>query len=274
MRILCFLIALLTAPGGGSSGWRHALAGDAEQAAPGPVAGEAIRVLVFTKTTGFVHESKPKAIKAFADISQEQGWEITFTEDSTFFSEKELGKYTVVVFLLTTGDNILSHEEKLAFKRFVEGGGGFVGVHTATVTEQKWPWLDSLVGARFIGHPPVQEGKLVIENRTHPATRAFRADTVAWKDEFYSFDRDPRKDSNVHVLVSIDESSYNVHENPWFKDVSLPMGDHPLVWYQHIGRGRSFQTALGHTPESYDSELFRNHIAGAVLWAAGRAGDG
>ena len=127
------------------------------------------------------------------------------------------------------------------------------------------------MGAHFLGHPPVHEAKLAIENRNHPATMCFGADTVKWTDEFYSFDRNPRKNSNVKVLVSIDEKSYNIDENIWFKNVNIVMGDHPLIWCQTIGSGRSFHTALGHTADLYDNATFRKHIIGALLWAARKA---
>jgi len=235
---------------------------------------QGMNVLVFTKTAGFYHDSKPNAIKAFYEIAHNNKWQITFTEDSTLFSVMELSKYNVVVFLLTTGNNLLNDEEKLVFQKYVEGGGGFVGVHSATDTEYKWPWYEELIGAHFLGHPPVHEGKLIIENRNHPATMCFGADTLRWKDEFYSFDRNPRKNSNVKVLVSIDETSYNIDENLWFKNVNIVMGDHPLIWCQNIGRGRSFYTALGHTAELYDNEMFRKHLTGAILWAASKADGG
>lgn len=229
-----------------------------------------MNVLVFTKTVGFYHDSIPNAIKAFYEMAHEKKWHITFTDDSTLFTEKELSKYNVVVFLLTTGNNLLNDDEKSALQKYVEDGGGFVGVHSVTDTEYNWPWFEKLIGAHFLGHPPVHEGKLIVENRNHPATICFDADMVKWKDEFYSFDRNPRRNSNVNVLVSIDEKSYNIDENLWFKNVNLVMGDHPLIWYQKIGRGRSFQTALGHTAELYDNEMFRKHLTGAVLWAAGK----
>lgn len=225
-------------------------------------------VLVFTKTAGFYHDSKPNAIKAFYEIGHQQHWQMTFTEDPSFFSGKELRKYNVVVFLLTTGNNLLSDKQKHAFQQYIEQGGGFVGVHTATDTEYKWPWFETLIGAHFSGHPPVHPGTLVIEDRNHPATQCFESGSVQWTDEFYSFDRNPRKDSQVKVLVSIDEKSYNIDENIWFKDVDIVMGDHPLVWCRSMGRGRSFQTALGHTAEIYDNQTFRKHLAGAIEWAA------
>jgi len=227
-----------------------------------------MNILVFTKTVGFYHVSKPNAIKALYEIAHEQKWQVTFTEDSTFFTEKELSKYNAVVFLLTTGNNLLNEDEKNAFQKYIETGGGFVGIHTATDTEYKWPWYEKLVGAHFVGHPPVQEAKLIIENKNHPSTVCFGTDTLVWNDEFYSFDRNPRKNSAINVLISIDEKSYNIGDNPWFKNVNIVMGDHPLVWCQNIGRGRSIQTALGHNPEIYDNELFRKHLNGAIRWAA------
>ena len=229
-----------------------------------------MNVLVFTKTAGFYHNAKPNAIKALYEIAYNQKWKITFTEDSTFFNDKELGKYNAVVFLLTTGNNLLDDAQKTAFEKYVEGGGGFVGIHTATDTEYKWPWYEKLVGAHFLGHPPVHEGKLIIEDKNHPATECFGVDTLTWTDEFYSFDRNPRKNKDLKILVSIDERTYNIDENLWFKDVNIVMGDHPMVWCREIGSGRSFHTALGHIPEMYDNDVFRKHITGAILWAASK----
>jgi len=229
-----------------------------------------MNVLVFTKTNGYYHLAKPNAIKAFYEMAYDRKWHITFTEDSTFFSEKELSKYNVVVFLLTTGNNLLNEEQKLAFQKYIEGGGGFVGVHTATDTEYKWPWYEKLVGAHFLGHLPVMEGKLIIENKKHPSTECFGADTLKWSDEFYSFDRNPRKNNHLNILVSIDEKSYKIDVDTRAKHPNVFMGDHPLIWYQKMGNGRSYQTALGHVPELYDNEMFRKHLIGALLWAGGK----
>jgi uncharacterized protein len=230
-----------------------------------------MNILAFSRTTGFYHDSKPSAIKALYEIAHENKWSITFTEDSTFFTDNELAKYNVVIFLLTSGNDLLNDEEKQAFQRYIENGGGFLGIHSATDTEYKWPFFEILLGAHFIGHPPVHEGKLIIENRNHPATSCFPADTVKWTDEYYSFDRNPRNNKNVKVLVSIDEKSYNINENLWFKNVNIVMGDHPLIWCQKVGKGRSIQSALGHSPDMYGMDIFRKHIKGSLLWAGGKA---
>jgi len=224
-----------------------------------------IQILVFTKTTQYYHKATPNAIKALYEIGHEQGWRMTFTEDATFFTDNILKKFRVIIFLQTGGD-LFNNEQRDAFKKFIHLGNGFVGIHSATVTENSWPWFKELVGAYFIGHPPVQEGKLIIENKQHPATKHFKNDTIVWTDEWYSFDRNPR--AYVDVLISLDETSYNIEDNPWFKDQTLKMGDHPIVWCHEFENGRSIQTALGHISESYSDKFLRLHIIGAIKWAA------
>jgi len=221
-------------------------------------------LLIFTKTNGFRHDAIPAAKISFEKLAKENKWKIEFSEDSTVFTSQNLAKFNVVVFLLTTGD-ILNDEQQLAFQKFIQAGGGFVAVHTGTDTEYKWPWYGELVGAYFIGHPPTQSANLIIEDRTHLSTMHMDKDTILWKDEFYSFNKNPRQ--NVKVLVSLDESSFNVSDQAFLKEKKLIMGDHPLVWYHEFDGGRSFHTALGHMPELYEMTFMKKHLTGAVNWA-------
>lgn len=227
-----------------------------------------LKLVVFSKTAGYRHEVIPIAVKTFESLAETNGWNMVHTEDSLFFSTRNLDSLQVVVFLHTTGD-ILGPEQQTALKTFVNNGGGLVTVHSGTITENDWPWFVRAVGAKFTGHPPVQKGKLLIEDRHHPAT-SFLPDSV-WiiEDEWYSFDRNPRED--VNVLISIDESSYGVDDNRWFERAEQRMGDHPLVWTKAVGKGRVFQSALGHPEKLYSDSLFIRHLEGAVRWAAGNA---
>ena len=228
---------------------------------------EALNMLVFSKTNGYRHKAIPDGIEALKKLAKEKNWTFYATEDSTVFSPENLKRFDVVVFVQTSGD-ILGEAEKNAFHDWVEGGGGLVTIHGGTLTEKNWPWFVDAVGGIFVGHPPVQKGKLIIENSDHPAT-SFLTDSV-WvlEDEWYSFDRNPR--ANVNVLISIDESSYDVLDNKSVKATKLCMGDHPLVWTKNVGRGRVFQTALGHVSELYQDPLFIQHLSGAIYWASGQ----
>ena len=99
-----------------------------------------------------------------------------------------------------------------------------------------------------------------LEQPDHPAMRGLPA---AWtrSDEWYDFRTNPRP--SVSVLATLDESTYAVGRPP--------VADHPIVWCHEDQGGRAFYTALGHTAESYADAQFRQHLVGALRWAAGRA---
>lgn len=215
-------------------------------------------VLVFSKTSGFRHDSIPAGIDALRALGQEQGFTVTATEDATAFSPDNLSGYETVVFLSTTGD-VLDSTQQHALQSYVDSGGGYVGVHAAADTEYDWPYYGQLVGAWFKSHPAIQRATVVNEDRTHPATSHLGA-TWARTDEWYNYRTNPR--SGVHVLQSLDESSYSGGEMA---------GDHPLTWCHAQGQGRSFYTGLGHTAESYADPAFRTLLLGAVRYAAGQA---
>jgi type 1 glutamine amidotransferase len=225
-----------------------------------------LNILVFSKTNAYRHSATPEAIEAIKEIAGENNWNIELTEDSTYFTIKNLEKFDVIVFLLTIGE-ILDETGKEALKGFFQSGHGLVTIHTGTITLQEWPWFNQLIGAGFVGHPPVQQGKLIIEDKKNPSVSFIEKNEIYFTDEWYSFDRNPRP--FVNVIISIDETSYDVDNNKWFKGAKQRMGDHPLVWCNESEGGRIFQTALGHEPVAYQSEFLRKHIIGAILWAGG-----
>lgn len=210
-------------------------------------------VLVFSKTAGFRHDSIPVARKAIVDVSLSQGWSCTFTEDSTWFLPEILRGYSVVVFLMTTGD-VLNEEQQKAFEGYIESGGGYVGVHAAADTEYEWKWYGDLVGAYFKTHPAIQTASVRLEDEKHPTTSFLPKE---WKrtDEWYTYRDNPR--SRVHVLANLDESTYT----------GGGMGDHPITWCKEVGKGRSWYTGMGHTQESYLDSLFMRMITEAIRWA-------
>jgi type 1 glutamine amidotransferase len=217
-------------------------------------------VLVFSKTTGFRHDSIPDGLAAIRALGVEHGFRVDDTEDAEHFTDATLAQYRVVVFLSTTGD-ILDQEQKAAFERYIRAGGGFVGIHSASDTEYHWPWYGRLIGSWFASHPQIQHATIRIEDAHHPSTKDLPAN---WErvDEWYNFRSNPR--GAVHVLASLDESTYSG---------SSMSGDHPIAWCRNIDGGRSWYTAMGHTKESYAEPLFRLHLLGGIESAAGLAGD-
>src|SRR5881392_4400503 len=97
------------------------------------------RLLVFSKTAGYRHSSIPNGIAAIRKLGQENGFAVDATEDAGAFTQKNLARYRAVVFLSTTGD-VLNPAQQDVFGRYIQAGGGYVGVHSATNTEYDWPW--------------------------------------------------------------------------------------------------------------------------------------
>ncbi len=216
---------------------------------------ESIKVLVFSKTAGFEHSSIPAGIAALEKLGKDNNFEVTETRFSNYFRPDTLEKYDVVVFLNTTGD-VLKDNEQEAFEKFIQNGGGFVGIHSATDTEYEWPWYGKLVGAYFKSHPKQQEATIHIIDHNHPATRELPNDWTRF-DEWYNF-----KDINpdLKVLAKLDESTYEGGEN----------GDnHPFAWYHEYDGGRAFYTAGGHTNECYQDPMFLKHVLGGIMYAGG-----
>jgi type 1 glutamine amidotransferase len=218
----------------------------------------ATRILVFSKTAGFRHDSIPVAVQTLRTLGPANGLTVDATEDASAFTDGNLSRYAAVVFLLTSGD-VLEAAQQAAFERYIQGGGGFAGVHSAADTEYDWPFYGRLVGAYFRTHPAVQPAVVDVQERRDPSTAGLPG---RWRrtDEWYAFARKPRP--SVAVLASVDEATYSPGD--------AAMGaDHPIAW-RHVYRGgRAWYTAMGHGAESYAEPLFRRHLLGGIRYAAG-----
>jgi glucose/arabinose dehydrogenase/type 1 glutamine amidotransferase len=212
-------------------------------------------ILVFFKTGGYYHESIPTGVKAIQDLGEKNGFNVDTTTNANMFAEDSLKKYACLVFLSSTGE-ILSGNQEIAIERYMQAGGGFVGIHAATDAEYDWSWYVKMIGASFKSHPEQQEATLIINDKNHPSTDSLPA-TWTRKDEWYNF---KNLNPDVKVLISIDEKSYKGGEN----------GDkHPMAWYHNFDGGRVFYTELGHTNESYTEPMFLKHILGGIQYAIG-----
>ena len=215
------------------------------------------RVLVFCKTAGYHHESIANGIVAIQKLGAENNFDVDTTIDATKFNDENLKKYKAIIFLSTTGD-VLDDVQQAAFKKYIEAGGGYMGIHAATDCEYNWQWYGNLSGAYFGGHPAQQVATLNIVDRNNIAT-SFLPNPWIRKDEWYSF-KWMAKD--LHVLITIDEKSYDLGD-------IKPMGYHPMAWYHEYDGGRAFYTELGHVEESYTDSLYLRHILGGIEYAMG-----
>ena len=219
---------------------------------------EAVRVLVFTKSVRSPHASRADGVALVERLAVRHGFEVDASAEATDFTDANLFQYDAVIFMNTGGD-VLNGAQEGSLRRFIQRGGGWVGVHAAAVTETGWVWYQGLIGAIFDSHPAQQEATIVVEDRSHPSTSHLGETWTRW-DEWYNYRSNPRPE--VNVLLTLDESSYS----------GGTMGaDHPIAWYHEYDGGRSWYTGLGHTSLSYREPEFEQHLLGGILYAAGVA---
>jgi type 1 glutamine amidotransferase len=225
--------------------------------APAASAAPAFRVLVFSKTTGFRHDSIPAGIAAIQQLGQQNNFAVDATEDDTRFTDANLAQYAAVIFLSATGDPVSTQAEKDAFQRYIQHGGGFVGIHAASDSGTSWPWYGQLVGTYFKQHPAQQNARVVVQDPNHPSTQGLPTQFTRF-DEWYDFQTNPRP--TVHVLTTVDESSYT----------GATMGaDHPMTWCHTFDGGRAWYTGMGHTAQSFTEANFLHLLLGGIQTAAG-----
>ncbi|WP_255580372.1 ThuA domain-containing protein [Flavobacterium sp. UMI-01] len=216
------------------------------------------KILIFSKTAKYHHQSIAAGIQAIIKLAEENGFVADTTTNSKKFTTENLKHYSAVIFLSTTGD-VLNNEQQQVFENYIKAGGGFVGVHAATDCEYDWAWYGNLVGAYFSNHPKQQEAVLKVTNKKHLSTKHLPEE---WKrkDEWYNY---KWMAPDLNVLITIDETSYDAGKGK--------MGaNHPMAWYHDFDGGRAFYTALGHTDESFKEEAFLKHLLGGIKYAMGK----
>lgn len=217
------------------------------------------RLLVFSKTAAFRHDSIPAAIAALRALGQAHSVALDVTEDAAVFTPGNLSRYAAVIFLLTTG-TVLDDTQASALEEYIHAGGGYVGIHSASDTEYNWPWYGHLVGAYFDrvhGHSGIVPATVHVMDAATPSTSLLPSTWVR-TDEWYNFATNPV--GSVHVLLTVDESTYQ----GGFMGVF-----HPIAWEHTYDGGRAWYTAMGHTAHSYAEPLFLAHLWGGIVYAAG-----
>jgi len=215
------------------------------------------RILVFSKTKGYHHESIKAGKTAFIKLGEENKFKVDTTDDASVFSEDKLKNYGAVVFLSTTGD-VLDQAQQNEFMRFIQAGGGFVGIHAAADTEYDWWWYGKLVGAYFKSHPHQQKANVLRQPAQEGWLNLKAPEPWERFDELYNY---KKISPDIHVLFKLDEKSYEGGEND---------GDHPIIWFHDFDGGRSFYTGFGHPDESYKDPIFLGQLLDGLNYAIGK----
>jgi len=233
----------------------------AAQTAPQP------RILVYTRNytpdgKGYVHDNIASSVAAIRKMGAEAGFAVDAWDDPAVFTDENLHRYFALVFANSNNQAFSTDAQRDAFKRYIEAGGGFVGIHSASGSERDWPYFWSVLGGKFAAHPRQQPFTVRVVAPDFPAAKGVPAQ-FTWTDECYFLDH---LNPDIHPVLVTDRTKLATLE-PMTIDVTKFPVDLPLAWYHEFDGGREFYLALGHNKEDYANPLLYGIIKNGILWA-------
>jgi type 1 glutamine amidotransferase len=212
------------------------------------------RALIYTRTTGFRHDSIPAAIAALQRALPANGIVADATEDLSQITPNNLANYGAIVLVSTTGEPFGpgNSPEVEALVSFVRNGGALVGLHSVADAYGCNDYSTE-IGGVFRWHPGNTRTANCYPEGSNPAVAQLPA-MFSTTDEFHLF-WNFRPDNQVILRCDSEDGTTRI----------------PIAWVRPEGLGRLFVTTLGHPIESWSDAMFLDHhVIPGVLWAMRR----
>ncbi|GAA4304711.1 ThuA domain-containing protein [Compostibacter hankyongensis] len=217
-----------------------------------------VHVLVYTKNgKGYVHDNIPSAVACIKKLGADHGFSVDVSDNPADFNDDNLKKYNALVFTSTNNDVFDTDAQKVALMRYIQAGGGFVGIHSVTGTERHWEWFKRMLGGTFVRHAKHQEFKEIVLDPTNPSTAKLPRVWDRSDECYYITTINP----DIHVLMVHDLNSVNDKAKPTIFGTAFPS-----CWCHEFDGGREWYTALGHDGKTYSEPAFQQHILGGIQW--------
>lgn len=224
------------------------------------------KVLVYTKNgKGYVHDNIASAVASIKEMGVENHFTVDVSDDPSVFTETNLKNYQFLIFTSTNNDVFDTDNQRVQFRRYIEAGGGFVGVHSVTGTERNWTWFKMMLGETFSWHANFQKFSIKKLDNTHPSMLGVpaiweREDECYFGKELYP---------GIKVLMAHQLSSLNPSQTELIqKNAGSYANYFPAVWHQQFDGGNIWVTALGHSKESYQDPVYKNHLLQGIRFIA------
>jgi type 1 glutamine amidotransferase len=238
------------------------------------------KILVLTTALDYRHPSITDCLRMLSDLGHtpddqlpagtKPGSRFTThvaTDDLADFTPAGLKDYGMLFWCTPYGD-VFSNNPRVesgatamtALRDYVEGGGAWGGVHSATDFEKSgnFPWYtNTLVGGYLQSFDDDGTAGTVLVEPSYTEHPVMRGVPPAWsvRDEWFRMHRD-------------------IGEQPGFQILArLASDNRPVVWIKELGEkrpGRMFYTIRGHAPAVYREAEFRRLVLNGILWATRR----
>ncbi|QHV95207.1 ThuA domain-containing protein [Spirosoma endbachense] len=230
-----------------------------------------VRVLVYTKNgKGYVHDNIPNAVQCIQKLGQQHGFKVDVSDQPAVFTEENLKQYTALIFPSTNNDVFDTDAQRLAFRRYIEAGGGFVGIHSVIGTERNWLWFKRMLGGTFAWHPHFQKLKLNIIDTNHPSMQGLPKVWEKGDECYFSKEMSP----GPTVVMVHDLTALNPQDQEEKDKIIANRGSYtelyPAAWYYNFDGGYTWCTALGHDKKDYEDPTFTQHIFQGVRFVVGQ----
>jgi len=201
-------------------------------------------------------------------LAADSSFSIDYIQKPDTITESFLARYQLFIQLdyapYAWGDKAMA-----AFQKYIEEGkGGWIGFHHATLLGEfdgypMWNWFhDFMGGIRWKDYiADFAAARVNAEDKSHPVMKGIPGSFTIEKEEWYTYDKSPRP--NVHVIASVDESSY-------VPDRTVKMGDHPVIWSNEKYPARNIYIFMGHDPGLFQNKAYTTLFKNAIFWAAGK----
>jgi len=233
------------------------------------------RLLIFSKTSGFRHDSIPVGVQAITLLGEKTAaFTAVHSEDEAVFEPESLRQFDAVLMLNTTGDVFRPQsasddpaEQQAAVQReqrlqnslvnFVRNGKGLAGIHSATDTYRDWKEYNDMMGGAFVSHPWHTEVPIRVLDPGHPLLQVFGGKGFTVVDEIYQFRNDTARPTERRMLLSLAPDWEGLEQGS--RDDEF----YPISWIDRYGQGRVFYCSLGHRGEIFhNSQVMAHYLAG------------
>jgi hypothetical protein len=227
-----------------------------------------IHVLVLYENGGH-HIEYSRAAKGWLNqLAIDSNLVIDYINDTKTINDSTFARYALFI-QLDFPPYGWSPRAVTAFEHYIEQGrGGWIGFHHATLLGEFdgypiWPWFSAFMGGiRWKNYiADFAAATVKVEDAAHPCMKGVPASFVIEKEEWYTWDTSPRP--NVHVIASVDESTYSPNS-------TIKMGDHPVIWTNEHYPARNIYIFMGHSPELFNNKVYTTLFRNAIFWAAGK----
>jgi len=217
--------------------------------------------------SGGIYHPFDETSAALAGLLEGHGIRCTITEDIEG-ALASLGDYDLVT-LNCIRWRMIQHEKYIPFRdewamelsqvgrdaltAHVQGGGGLLGLHTASICFDTWPEWKQLLGVAWqwgsSHHPDISDIKVEVNAAAHPIVDGI--DDFEVHDEIY------------HHLAPADDA-------PGLLFAEADEGRQPLMWARQVGAGRVVYDSLGHDAAAMFQPTHARILQRAALWSLGR----